>query len=248
MLALVGLGLWDEKDISLKGFEEIKKADLVYIELYTNIWHGSIENLEKTTGKKIIVLGRRDVEESFNEILEKSKKENVCLLVAGDPLAATTHADLVLQARKAGIEIRIVHASSIFTAIAECGLQLYKFGKTATIPLPGKTGGVMPQSVYDTIKGNLSLGLHTLLLLDIDVENNNNLSVKEALQILGKLDKDKILNDKKIIVMSKLGSDKQETAYGKTVELVKTSFELPAVIIIPGKLHFTEGEFIETTI
>ena len=35
MLYLVGLGLYDEKDISLKGLEALKRADVVYAEFYT---------------------------------------------------------------------------------------------------------------------------------------------------------------------------------------------------------------------
>ncbi len=245
MLALVGLGLWDENDISLKGLEAVKKAGIVYVELYTNIWHGSVENLEKLACKKIIVLGRKDVEDGFAKIVDEAKNKRVCLLVPGDPLAATTHADLVAQAKKAGIETRIIHASSIFTAVAESGLQLYKFGKTATIPLPEKTGGVSPESVYDAIKGNLSLGLHTLLLLDIDIENSRNLSVKEALSILEHIDRDKIFKDKKIVVMSRLGSGNQKIVCSEITKPVGTDYELPAIIIVPGRLHFAEEEILK---
>lgn len=37
MLYLVGLGLADERDITLKGLEIVKKADRVYLEAYTSI-------------------------------------------------------------------------------------------------------------------------------------------------------------------------------------------------------------------
>ncbi|MBI3412894.1 MAG: diphthine synthase [Candidatus Aenigmarchaeota archaeon] len=246
MLTLVGLGLWDEKGISLTGLDEVKKADTAYAELYTGIWKGSIENLEKMSGKAVKILKRSDLEDHSGSLMEEAQSKNVCLLVPGDPLAATTHADLILQARKAGIETRVIHSSSVFTAVAESGLQLYKFGKTATIPLMEKTGNVLPQSVYDTIKGNLSLGLHTLLLLDIDVENGKNLGVKDALRVLDKLDADGILTDKKIIIMSKLGSAEQKIKYGSMEDLLKIDFGLPAVLVIPGKLHFAEEEVLET--
>ncbi len=245
MLTIAGLGIWDENDISLRCLDAVKKADIVYVELYTNLWHGDIKNLEKLAGRKITVIARKGVEEGFEKILGEAKLKDVCLLVPGDPLAATTHADLVMQAKKSNIDVRVVHASSIFTAIAECGLQLYKFGKTATLPLPEKTGGAAPNSVYDTIKGNLSLGLHTLLLLDIDVENGKNLGVKEALLILEKLDADKILTGKKIVVMPMLGSAEQKIKYGFSGDLMKIDFELPAVLIVPGKLHFAEEEFVD---
>ena len=37
MLYLVGLGLADETDVTVKGLEVIKKADRVYLEAYTSI-------------------------------------------------------------------------------------------------------------------------------------------------------------------------------------------------------------------
>ena len=40
MLVLIGLGLYDEKDISIRGIEEAKSSAKVYAELYTNIWKG----------------------------------------------------------------------------------------------------------------------------------------------------------------------------------------------------------------
>lgn len=37
MLYLVGLGLADEKDVTVKGLEIIKKAERVYLEAYTAV-------------------------------------------------------------------------------------------------------------------------------------------------------------------------------------------------------------------
>jgi diphthine synthase len=45
MLTFIGLGLFDEYDISLKGLEAIRKADLVYAEFYTSCLMGT--NLDK---------------------------------------------------------------------------------------------------------------------------------------------------------------------------------------------------------
>ena len=58
MLYLVGLGLWDEQDITLKGIQACKKSGRVYAELYTSAWGGDIKKLEKLIGKKIRVIGR----------------------------------------------------------------------------------------------------------------------------------------------------------------------------------------------
>jgi diphthine synthase len=37
MLYIIGLGLADEKDISVKGLEIVRKADRIYLEAYTAI-------------------------------------------------------------------------------------------------------------------------------------------------------------------------------------------------------------------
>jgi diphthine methyl ester synthase len=37
MLYIIGLGLADEKDISVKGLEIVRKAERVYLEAYTAI-------------------------------------------------------------------------------------------------------------------------------------------------------------------------------------------------------------------
>jgi diphthine synthase len=246
---LIGLGLFDEKDISLKGLEEAKNSSKVYAEVYTSIWKGSFKKLEKMVGKKISLLERKDLEEEFEKILEEAKEEKIAVFVPGDPLIATTHSSLILEARKRGVGTKIIHSSSIISAIAECGLHIYKFGKILTIPLPEKTK-ILPQSVYDGIKENLGRGLHTLCLLDVDVESKKFLEVNEALGIL--MEMENIFNKKvvslstKILVLSEIGSDKPKIVYDKIENLLKQEFNLPAVIIIPGELHFTEKEFLNS--
>jgi diphthine synthase len=238
MLYLVGLGVWNEKDISLRGIEICRQADSVYCELYTAHWGGNLKALEKVIGKKITKLERRDVEEGSDRLLEKSKSKNVALLVPGDPLIATTHIHLILEAKKAEIPIEIIHSSSIYTSIARTGLQIYKFGRTATIITPKR--GYESEGFYRILKENLSKGMHTLLLLD------RNMGTKRGLEILKRIEskkRRKILRN--VVICSKLGSDHERVIYGKIEDLVKIDLEPPAVIIIPGKLHFMEKEFLE---
>lgn len=45
MLYLVGLGLGDSKDITVKGLEIVKKAHKVFLEAYTSILKGGKEEL-----------------------------------------------------------------------------------------------------------------------------------------------------------------------------------------------------------
>lgn len=64
------------------------------------------------------------VEQMSDEILNGSDKEDVAMLVVGDPFGATTHADLVLRAKEKGIPVKVIHNVSIMNAVGCCGLQV----------------------------------------------------------------------------------------------------------------------------
>src|SRR3989344_5546586 len=66
-LYLIGIGLFDEKDITLRGLGIIKKCRRVYLETYTSRLNCSIEDLEKVYGKEIIPVGREFVEHHEGE-------------------------------------------------------------------------------------------------------------------------------------------------------------------------------------
>jgi diphthine synthase len=239
MLYLIGLGLWDEKDISLRGVEACRKCEKVYCELYTAAWGGDVSKLEKIIGKKIEVVERSDVEDNSDILIEETKSKNIALLVPGDPLTATTHVHLIMECKKKGVEFEVVHSSSIYTAIAKTGLQLYKFGRTATVITPAK--GYESEGLYDVLIENQKLGLHTLLLLDRDM------NTRCALEILKGIEKEKrrkLL--KEAVICSAIGSENERMIYGKVEELSDIELPSPAVVIVPGKLHFMEKEFLET--
>lgn len=239
MLYLVGLGIWDEKDISLRGVEACKKCEKVYCELYTAAWGGDKAKLEKLIGKSIEIVERSDVEDHSDKFIEEAKTKAIALLVPGDPLTATTHVHLILECRQKGVDFGIVHSSSIYTAIAKTGLQLYKFGRTATVVTPAK--GFESEGFYDVLAGNQKQGLHTLLLLDRDM------GTKDALEILKTIDakkKKKLLRE--AVICSAIGSENERLIYGKIGEIIDIELPAPAVVIVPGKLHFMEKEFLET--
>lgn len=81
---------------------------------------------------------------------------------------ATTHTDLVLRARELAIPVQTVPNASILSGIGACGLQLYNFGQTVSMVFFTDTW--KPSSFYDRIKENRSIGLHTLVLVDIKVK------------------------------------------------------------------------------
>ena len=180
---------------------------------------------------------RKDLEENLELFVEKAKENDIVLFIPGDPLAATTHIDLVYEAKRRKIAVKIIHNASIFSAIGEVGLQLYKYGKVATIPLSGKL-----KNVKDTIKINKKLGLHTLLLLDIDIENNIYMKISDALNML--LNKKMIKETDQLIAFSNAGGN-SNIYYDSVRGLKLKNIESPAVLIIPGKLHFREKDFLE---
>ena len=236
MLYLIGMGLNNESDLSLKAIDAMKKCSLVYCELYTGKWFGDIKKLESMIEKKIEILPREEVESDF--LVKEAQENDIALLIPGDPLTATTHMELITEAKNKGIETEIIHSSSIFTAVAESGLQLYKFGRTTTLVYPEH--GYEPSSPYDVIKENKKDGLHTLVLLDI--KENRNMTIKEAAELL--LKNNAISKDEKIVACSQLGGKDQLIKYAPASDLLK-DFPVPSTILIPGKLNFKEEEALK---
>jgi diphthine methyl ester synthase len=174
VLFIIGLGLADENDITLKGLQAIKSCEHVYLESYTSILMvpDYQERLEKLYGKPITVATREIVELQADDLLiEQSRTSNVAFLVVGDPLSATTHTDLILRARAQKIPVKIIHNASIMTAIGSSGLQGYNFGQTVSIPF--WTAEWKPDSWLERIGENLRIGCHTLCLGDIKVREQS---------------------------------------------------------------------------
>ncbi|CAK5281883.1 unnamed protein product, partial [Mycena citricolor] len=171
MFYIIGLGLCDERDITVRGLEAVKGSTRVYLEAYTSILMVQKERLESFYEKTLILADRDMVETQSDEILDGAKDVDVALLVVGDPLGATTHTDIILRARSLGIPTRVIHNASIMNAIGASGLQLYQFGQTVSLVFFTETW--KPDSFYDRIEENAKLGLHTLVLLDIKVKEQS---------------------------------------------------------------------------
>jgi len=248
-LAFVGLGLDDERGITLRGLEEARAAEVVFAEFYTSMLRkGSIERLEALLGKDIKVLGREEVEDA-NAILDACKEKKTVLLVAGDPMTATTHVDLRIRAHMAGAETVVIHGPSVFTSVAGLlGLQHYKFGRTTTLPFPHER--YSPTSPYDVVCENISRGLHTLVLLDIDAANTRYMTANEGLHLLMDMEKrvgrGVISKDMVVGVVARAGSDDCLVRAGPIGELLDMEFGPPLhSIVVPGELHFMEEEALK---
>ncbi|POY71257.1 putative Diphthine synthase [Rhodotorula taiwanensis] len=171
MLYLVGLGLHDEKDVTVRGMEAIKGSERVYLEAYTSILGVGKERLEAFYGKEVVVADRDMVEMDSDEILRDADKVDVAFLVVGDPFGATTHSDLLLRADALSVPYTVIHNASVMNAVGALGLALYNYGQTVSIPF--FTDSWRPDSWLERVRENLRLGLHTLCLLDIKVKEQS---------------------------------------------------------------------------
>lgn len=237
MFYLIGSGIYDENDISLRAVEKLKKCDKIYFESYTNTSNINIRKLSNIVGKEIVELNREQTESG--EFLNEAKSKEIALIVPGDPLNATTHISLIIQCKEQKIEHQIIHASGILSAVAESGLSSYRFGETTTIPWPRKDYN--PKSFVNIIEKNSKSNLHTLLLLDTQPQ----MSIQQAMEIILSTKTKKITNKTKFIAISALGSEKPTIVYETTEKLLGMQFEaFPQSLIMPAKLNHIEEEMV----
>lgn len=247
-LYFVGLGVANIKDISIRGLELIKESDLIFLENYTNLFESSKEEIEKIINKKIKILSRKELEEEYEKILELAKNKKVCILVFGEPFFATTHVFLRNEALKRKIEVKIAHSSCSLCSIFSFGISCYKIGKIVTIPLKSKISDY-PKSIYEFIKQNKNKKLHTILLLDIDVEKKEFLKPKDALNFLIEMErefKENVINENDLVaIISKIGYNEEKLFFGKIKDLIEREIEIPAIIVLLAELSKIEKESLE---
>lgn len=243
-LSLISIGLSDEKDLSLRALEEAERCDILYVEMYTTKLETDAERLGKVIGKPVHELSRSRLEEEAGALLDEAQRSRVGVLVGGDCLTATTHISLLLEAKQRSLPTRIVHGSSILTAVAETGLSIYKFGRTVTLPLPDK-GPI--DTVLNALEENLGHGLHTLILLDLDAESGHHLSIGQAAATLLNANRPNTFNAETLTVgAARLGSGDPVIKAGKAEDIAEADFgDPPHVLIIPSSLHFLEAEALK---
>jgi len=231
-MALILIGTGVAFDLTLSSIEELKKCDEIYIERYTNpISEENITSLEKSCGKKINLIERNEVESDF--LIKKASGANIVLLCSGDPLIATTHISLLIDAKKQNIKTKIIHNSSIYTAaIGKSGLQAYRFGKSASLVNPREN--YKPTSSLDIIRENLARNLHTLVFLDTEPEP---MTAKTALEFLKEFET--------VVILSRIGENDEKILVGDPKNLMsKVTGKPPFIVIVPAKLHPVEEEYL----
>lgn len=241
MLTFVGLGLYDERSITVAGQEAIHNADAVFAEFYTSTLTGTtIETLEDYHDTTITITDREDVEQSPEDILTPAKTESVAFLTAGDPMVSTTHVDLRLRAYDSNIPTRIIHGTSAQTAASSLtGLQNYRFGKATTLPFPDTySDHDVPQSVIATITDNQDRNLHTLVYLDIRATENDYLDVPTAAAALSSHFPDTLG-----VGIARAGSQDPVIKADTLESLSGYSFGDPLhLLVIPSSLHELEAD------
>ncbi len=250
MLYLIGVGL-SKEDITLHAIDACKKCDYVFFERYTSfISDEKVSQLAKVIGKEPKELTRSELEGKAAKVMARAKSGNIAIITGGDPLIATTHKILFIEAKSQNIQTKIVHSSSILTAaIGESGLDFYRFGAVCTIPTWHEH--YSPVSFYETIERNYSNNLHSLLLFDYDPMAHSSLDVEEAIRVLGEGEKHYkngiIKNETKVFVIHKLGLEQQKIVFTTIEKAKKLRLSAgPALMILPASLTDIEKDIISS--
>ena len=264
VLYFVGLGLGDVKDVTLRGKECIDKSEYVYLEAYTSVLGVPKSDLEAFYDKEMLEADRNLVESGCDEMLERAQKTAVSFLVVGDALCATTHMDLFLRAKQMGVKCEVIHNASIMNAVAACGLMLYRFGETVSIPYFWKSW--RPVSFYEKIKNNLDMNLHTLALLDIKVKEQTEenlmrgrdiyepprfMTVGQALDQLFELEeehgKNVISDDTYVVGVARVGQPDQKIFAGRAADVrhIDMGKPLHSLVICAPEIHEIEQDCLD---
>lgn len=247
-LIFIGTGLMGGDWITTRGIEIAREVDFLFAEFYTSyIGDEGVRRLENLIGRRVVRLSRDEVEMK-NRIFKYLDEGDVGLLVGGDPMAATTHVELRLEAERRGHSTLVVYGVSIFSAApSSIGLQHYKFGRVVSVPWVSEK--FMPKSVLEGIRENLTCGLHTLLLLDLKDEEEF-MSVNECLRTLLKLEEEHKMGvvdmDSLVVGAARVGHPTEYVKGGSVAEVLEEDFGPPLhVVVIPGRLHFVEEEALQ---
>ena len=246
-LYIIGLGLSDVNDITVKGLEAMRKCSKIYLERYTSLLQCSIEDLERFYLKKITLAYREDSEQGMDKIVEEARDKDVAFLVVGDPFSATTHTEIYKLAREKNISVNVINNASILTAVGITGLHLYKFGQVTSIPFPENVPNL--ETPYNVLMKNHEQGLHTLFLLDLHPQEKKFMTISQALRILEKIEMEKkrtyIFPEQIVIGCARLGSKDFIVKTGQLKDIKEFDFGYPPYcLIIPGKMHFSEEEML----
>ncbi|MDW8022104.1 MAG: diphthine synthase [Nitrososphaerota archaeon] len=239
---LIGLGLGTRKQVTIDALETASKLDKLYLDTYTGFIEDSlIAELSTRFGEKLVRADRKMLEDKISDILQEAERNDVGILVPGDPLIATTHSSIIVEAINRGVEFKVIHGVSIYcAAISSSCLHSYKFGRATTIP----KSGLGIETCYRVISENMERGLHTLVLLDTAA---GGVTIPDAIELLLKAEEKMglglIQDDRLIVCLARIGFEDEFKWAGRIRDAVRKKYPPPPhTMIFPGELHFSEME------
>lgn len=258
------------EDISVRALRAVRSCARVYLDMYTSviISYEDMQRLMEDVLQRtdLIQCDRRAVEQEEDKIITDAAQHDVAFLVAGDVFCATTHSNLYLKAAQQKIPIVVMHNASIMTAVSCTGLEMYRFGRTISIPIFTPTW--RPSSFMDYYLENARLNLHTLVLLQMSTkELDMDLYCKKGLerysdpyyllpnqaarQMLSLVDEHpdtygQITADTIVIVCCRVGTDTQmieSTTLGKCASQIDEHYGKPMYALVLPSPIIAEQEF-----
>jgi len=249
LLFIVGTGLGPQH-VTDRAKSLIKRAEVVIVEAYTSPNSGWLEDMAKALNKATVKATRDLLEENVNTLIDMARSRDVVVLVAGDPLIATTHSSVVVEALTRGVKAKVIPGvSGPCAAMSLSGLQFYRFGRKVTVPGPWRGTDATPVAYW--LLGNLCLDLHSLILLDVDQEGGQLPpadGARELLKAFNELlsDQRADLGDLLVLAVSATDDDDVNVTYSRLSEPEALRSVIPSTMIVPASLHPVEQEFLKS--
>ena len=246
-LYLVGLGL-SRKFVTQGALEVLKSSDLVLFDSYTSYSCDISVEWLKSLGINAVPAERKDLENEYLKIMDQlGKGIKIAIATIGDPIIATTHIALAIEAAKRGHKVKVIPGVSVLCyLLSKAGLSSYKLGRSVTVTFPENLQSEYP---YKVIKENDMLNLHTPVFLDIS--GGRMMTAKEAIRVLLSLEekfKEGVITpDRYVIIGQRLGCDNERVDVLKVSEIEGAELEEPPhILLFPSRrLHFVEEEGLE---
>ncbi|MCS7094374.1 MAG: diphthine synthase [Thaumarchaeota archaeon] len=245
-MSLIGLGLGSKGYVTEEAWRAMRGSSVVYLDAYTSFVEEELmDEMRREVGDRLVIADRSTLEDRARELIVRASTEDVAVAVPGDPLIATTHSALIVEACRFRVPWRVIHGVSILSAaISRSGLSPYKFGRTVTLPR-GADGETL-RGVWRVIAVNAALGLHTMVLLDTA---GGGLTAAEAAEMLlesgARSNLDEALRDPSVVYCARVGMRGERVGAVKLSSLRELDLPSPPhVLMIPAELGPGEREFL----
>ena len=240
---LLGAGLRGTRSITVEENEVLGKCSKIYIDTYTSIFpENFINDLSGIYSGEIIPLEREELE---SMAFIKNKNNDSALIVSGDPFGSTTHMSIARKCIDNKIELKIYENASIISIIwGRTGLSAYRSGSVVSIPDFGNE--YIPASPYEKILQNITMGLHTLVL--VDLKNGKNIDSSRLMEILTLMRDRNSLDDlmeRAAFSIERAGWNDEAIHLDSLENILRKNLRSPYCIVIPGKMDFNERENIK---